>query len=94
MAGRDTSLDPVLRHGYRCWVLALLWRRDRPSTADELAIDAAEPTPSEMSYQLAVLERAGMVEASAEGSGGPTQRRYMVGGPNAGEAARRLGLSG
>jgi DNA-binding transcriptional ArsR family regulator len=89
-------LEDALGHSLREAVIHQLWRGGEPATATELQRDVPGSTLAEVSYHLLVLEGAGVVELAAQSPQAiesVARRAYVVGGPNATEAMRRLGLA-
>lgn len=95
-AGEQMALEDALGHSLRETVVRQLWCGGEPATATELKRDVPGSTLAEVSYHLLVLEGAGVVELAAQHSPAiesVARRAYVVGGPNASEAVRRLGLA-
>jgi DNA-binding transcriptional ArsR family regulator len=95
-ADEEGALEDALGHSLREVVIRQLWCGGEPTTATELQRGVPGSTLAEVSYHLLVLEGAGVVELAARSSPAiesVARRAYVVRGPNASEAARRLGLA-
>lgn len=95
-ANEEGALGDTLRHSLREVLIRQLWCGGEPATATELQRDLPGSTLAEVSYHLLVLEGAGVVELAAQSPpaiGSVARRACVVGGPNASEAVRRLGLA-
>lgn len=99
--GQGSSLDRALAHPLRKRLIAALWHSSEPLTAGRIEDEYLDDEQADLGtivYHLRVLERAGVVEAAdLQGgpAGGPASpvRRVVLGGENAGETVRRLGLA-
>ena len=91
-AGADeTELDRALKHPVRTDIIRLLWHLGDSATPAELRGDlSSEETPQTIVYHCRVLERAGVIEV--DGNSDPLRPAYWIGGENADDAVRELGL--
>lgn len=89
---RESALDKALRHPVRQRFIAALWGSSEPLTAGWIVdeyLENEEKNPLGMVvYHLRVLEAAEVVKAAD-----PPKLGVVLGGDNAGEAVRRLGLA-
>jgi hypothetical protein len=98
---QGSSLDRALAHPLRKRLVVALWHSSEPLTAGRIEDEYLDDEHSDLGtivYHLRVLERVGVVEA-ADLPGGPGTgpsspvRGLVLGGENAGEAVRRLGIA-
>jgi DNA-binding transcriptional ArsR family regulator len=88
---RDEALEKVLAHPVRAELVRQLWHRGEPASATDLQPAVPDVTLGTVSYHLRRLEDADVVEP--QGAAEEAARcSYVVGGDNAAEAVRQLGL--
>lgn len=96
-----SALDRALAHPMRKRLITVLWHSSEPLTAGQIegqCLDDGRADPGTIIYHLRVLERVGVVEeadlpAGADGALASAARGVVLGGENAGEAVRRLGIA-
>lgn len=90
-------IDQAINHPIRKRLIEALWRSSEPLSATRFHseyVDGDKVTLQTVSYHVRVLERDGIAELDREvPSGGSVERFYALGGPNSGEAIRRLQLT-
>lgn len=89
---RESVLDKALKHPVRQRFVAALWGSAEPLTATWIAdeyLDDEENNPlGTVAYHLGVLKAAEVVKVAE-----PPVPGFVLGGDNASEAIRRLGLT-
>lgn len=96
-AAEGSALDQALAHPLRKRLVIALWHSSEPLTAGRIEdeyLDDEQADLGTIAYHLRVLERVRVVEA-ADLPAGPTSpvRGVVLGGENASEAVRRLGIA-
>jgi DNA-binding transcriptional ArsR family regulator len=89
--------ESTTAHPERRRLIEALWHSSEPLSAQQFHDEYSEGelTPATVAYHLRQLEDEGVVEGSGGYSNrGDVNRSYVLGGPNASEAVRRLGLGG
>jgi DNA-binding transcriptional ArsR family regulator len=88
---KESALEQALKHPLRKRFIAALWHSSEPLTAARIEAEYLEDDGSDLGtivYHLRVLEAAGVVRTAA-----PPAPGVVLGGENAGEAVRRLGIA-
>lgn len=98
----DSLLDRALKHPLRRRLVVALWHSSEPLSARRIKdqyLEGDHHGLATIAYHLRQLERAEVVEAADLPAGsedeepGSAARGVVLGGDNAGEAVRRLGIA-
>lgn len=100
MAGKKkgSRLDRALEHPLRKRLVVALWHSSEPLSARRIAEEYLDDDQCDLPaivYHLIVLEDAGVVVEDSGRDSDPASagRSVVLGGENAGDAVRRLGLA-